>query len=737
VTAGPPLGPFGFLRASVAWLQPYRTPCALIVLTLVPAVAFCTVQPLLLRALVDEAVIPRDHARAVFLIVALAALLAVDAVSELANHYLIARVGGRVTNDLRLRMLEHFQRLSLSFYDRSQVGSLLSRFTSDLDAVERALTRDLRTAVTRAGTIVVGLAVLFVVEWRLALLTLVFLPGIYLGPRLIGPRADRASYQRQEEGARFAAAVQENLSAQVVIKAFGLQQLTLGRLGADLARLAARTERVGLLAGLQAATISASGSSLLVVTIGAGTFLTIRGELSVGSLVAFFELIWWMVSAVQQLSDLVLPLQQAAGGTQRIQELLAERPEVEDAADAIALPPFTRELRFHDVGFSYTSARPNLTGVNLAVPAGRSIAIVGPSGCGKSTVLGLMLRFRDPDAGGVTVDGHDLRRVTQASLRAQMAPVFQDSFLFDTTIRENIRLGRPGAVDPEVEAAARAAEIHDFIVSLPHGYDSHVGERGARLSGGQRQRIALARAIVRNPSILLLDEATSALDAQTEGAINATLERLATARTVVSVTHRLTSVVGADRIVVLDHGEVLEQGRHEELLGLKGAYHRLWEQQSGFVISPDGRRAAVTPARLRAMPAFEGMEDDHLTQLAACFGSEHHPAGATIVEESEEGDKFYVIVRGTLEVVQADRAGPPRLLRVLQDGDFFGEIALIENVARTATVRARTACLLLVLARDAFLGVLRASPELRAVFDRAAALRREDAIRDRLSTSPE
>jgi ATP-binding cassette subfamily B protein len=262
------LGPLGFVRACLVWLRPYRAQTALVGLTLLPAVAFCTVQPLLLKALVDDAVIPRDARRAAWLIGALALLLAVDAAMELVNYYLLARVGARVTNGLRARMLEHFQRLSLSFYDRAQLGALMARFTSDLDAIERALTRDLRAATVHALTVVVGLGVLFAIEWRLALLTLVFLPGDLSGAtaaeRPGGRRELRAAGGGRAAGRRGPG---ESLGA-VVIKAFGLQSLLLGRLGGRLGRLAARTERVGLLAGMQASTISASGSGLLVTTIG-------------------------------------------------------------------------------------------------------------------------------------------------------------------------------------------------------------------------------------------------------------------------------------------------------------------------------------------------------------------------------------------------------------------------------------------------------------------------------------
>jgi len=266
-------------------------------------------------------------------------------------------------------------------------------------------------------------------------------------------------------------------------------------------------------------------------------------------------------------------------GLLRPEALRGQRPQVVGAPGAHPLPRLAREIRFADVTFSYNGGQSQLDHVSLTIPAGETVAIVGPSGAGKSTILSLITRLYDVTAGAVTIDGHDLRQVTQDSLRAQIGVVLQETFLFNTTVRENIRLGKLDATDAEIEAAARAAEIHDLIVSLPQGYDTPTGELGGLLSGGQRQRIAIARAILREPTILILDEATSALDPATEAAIIATLERLARKRTVLVVTHRLAAIQRADRIFVVDAGSVVEHGRHDELLDRRGLYYELWWKQ--------------------------------------------------------------------------------------------------------------------------------------------------------------
>jgi len=359
------------------------------------------------------------------------------------------------------------------------------------------------------------------------------------------------------------------------------------------------------------------------------------------------------------------------------------------------------------------------------VRAGERVALVGPSGSGKSTLLGLIQRFHDPTQGRVTIDGHDLRELSETSLRSQFGVVLQDSLLFDTTIRENIRLGRPQARDDQVEAASRAAELHALVVALPDGYETRVGELGRALSGGQRQRVAIARALLRDPAILLLDEATSALDPQAAAAINATLRRLEGGRSVINVTHSLFSVSHCDRIFVIADGRLQAEGRHEELLARAGVYQELWRKQSGFSVSETGDEASLEPARLRRIPLFETLDDALLLPLSQRFGSERLPAGRVVFEAGDHGEKLFLIVRGSVEVRPADGRPPV----VLDAGDHFGELALLDGTPRNATLTTRSACLFLTLPRQQFSELLRHAPQLRASIERVATARRAAAQR--------
>jgi ATP-binding cassette, subfamily B, bacterial len=567
-----------FIVLAARQVRPYWRGMLFVVAASIPQVALETAQPMLLMVLIN-AIVAHDTRQVWMAVLGLIALIPIYLAGNFTFEYMAARVGANVSNDLRIAAFWRLQALSVSYHRRRSRGDLLSRFSSDLDAVERTVVTEFPYALSCLLSITVGVILLLIVEWRLGLALSALLPLVVIGPRWLGARASRASYERQQDAAAVMSTLEESIAAHSVIKAFDLQGIMLAGFGRRLATLYRSTVRASFLSGLQGTSISGSGSILLVLAITGGATLAVRGELSVGGLVAVIDLLWFIVANLNALSKVLPPMQRASGGMIRIQEVLDTQEQVVDRPHARPLPPFTEAIRFQNVSFGHDDGTPTLTGVTVTIRAGESVVIVGPSGSGKTTLLGLLLRLADPTSGSVTIDGHDLRDITQVSLRTQIGVVFQDSFLFDTTLRENIRLGKPEATDDEIEAAARDAGIHDFIASLPDGYDTRAGEGGAGLSGGERQRVAIARALVREPAILILDEPASALDAQTEAAINRTLQQLGRGRTVIAVTHRLTPS-STDRILVFNGGRLVEEGAHQDLLARGGVYAELWRAQS-------------------------------------------------------------------------------------------------------------------------------------------------------------
>ena len=719
------MGVAGFVRRSLTWLRPYWYMQAVILLALGVGTAFSTFLPLSYKFLIDRAIIPEDRGVLLLIIGVLAALFVLNTLANLVNSYVTARLSARVMNDMRMAMFTHLQDLSMGFYTRAQVGDLISRLSTDLARVESAMTGTLPLAVQLGLSVAVSGVALLVLEWRLALITMLALPVFAITLRVFGNRAARASYQRQQNAAKVASNLQENFTAQTVVKAFGLQGRETQKFQGLISELARSAIRISFLTSLMTTTVTLSAFLVQVVAIAVGAFMVLAGELTLGSLMAFIGLLANVVAPLQGATTVARNLQYATGGMQRVDELLNEEVQVVDAPDAPPLPRPSSEIRFDDVSFTYTGEQLNLNGVSFSVKAGQHVAFVGPSGCGKSTVLNLFTRLYDPVEGSITIDGHDLRHVSQASLRSHMGAVLQENILFNDTIRENIRLGRPDAADEEVEAAARAAEIHNTIAGLPRGYDTVVGERGARLSGGQRQRIAIARAVLRDPAVLVLDEATSALDPVNESAISATLERLTSDRTVLSVTHRLASVAESDRIFVLDRGRLVEQGTHEELLELDGVYGRLWKQQSGFILAEGAQYVGVEATRLQAIPMFKDLDGVLLAAIANRFITERYAEDEGIFEEGDAGDKLYIIVRGQVDVTATGATGEEKRLAVLRDGDYFGEIALLDDVPRMATIRTRASTILLALEREQFLNLLNTVPDMRTAFEQVVALRRQ------------
>jgi ATP-binding cassette subfamily B protein len=716
--SAPSLSPLGLLRSVRRQARGEGTSAGLLFgLTLVQ-VAYGLVVPLAYKVLFDEVVPRRDVRGLIAVALALAGSFVVFTLAGVFAEKVAARAGTRIANGIRERLFEQIQRVAGS---NREAGDLVSRFAVDLTTVETSVIRPLPLVLQYALSVVLSVALLFWVEWHLALGTLLALPLALVLPQRLGPRATASTYERKRQEAVVTGTVQETVGIHAVVRAFALEPARLGLFRGQLRTLGRASDAASFWGGLVGRAASVSVEAVQILVVVAGCLLVIRGWLTAGALIGFVGLLLNVGGAAHGLAQLVPPLIQATGSMQRIDELLEESWPVVEAPHALPLDRFERELRLEDVTLRI-DGRPVVDRVSLAIRAGQSVAFVGSSGSGKSTLLSLVMRFVDPSEGRVTIDGRDARALTLASLRALFGVVLQDTALFNTSVRENIRLGRLSAGEAEIVAAAKAAQLHETVSAFEAGYAREVGDRGSRLSGGQRQRVAIARAIVRDPAILVLDEPTSALDPATATAIHETLHGLEAGRTTISVTHRLDAAAHADAIFLMDAGRLVEQGTHRELLARGGLYHALWHKQGGLTLNEDGSAARIEPLRLRRIPLLAGLPESLLRDLAEWFGTERVPSDRLVVAEGDFGDKLFVIVRGTVEVFRTLPAGPVSLSR-LEDGDVFGEIALLRNQPRNAGIRTRSDCVFLTLHRQHFAHLLEKAPDLREALERVAASR--------------
>lgn len=694
------MAPGRLLGILLSYLRPYTSRAIVLTVTLVVEGAFNILLALSLKFIIDLAIAPRNPRVLSLVVAGLGIGFILTGASQVARDYLYAWLGSRILNDVRVEMFAHLQQLSLGFYARMRAGDLSSRFSSDLSAVENAVVLGIPGALLCVINIAFSTCILFALDWRLALGAIVGLPLCVIGPKVISPRALKAGYQLRVEQAALTSTIHENLGAQQIVKAFSLSESVIANFEGQAKRLAGMATRFNFLSYASERSPNIGMLLFNILLISGGSYLAFTGSLSIGSLVSFNALFITVSTAVMGLTAVTPSLLQATGGMQRIRELLDEQPTIVERPNARPLPPLLSGISFENVTFGYTQEQNNLRNVGMNLPAGSRIAFVGHSGCGKSTNLNLIMRFYDPQAGRITFDGIDLRDVKIDSLYDQVGIVFQESFLFNATIRENIRLGKSKATDAEVEAAAQAAELHDLVLQMPDGYDTIVGERGGRLSGGQRQRVAIARALIRNPSLIILDEATSALDPATEAAINETLDRVSIGRTVISVTHRLQSIQHYDQIFVFRNGRVIEHGSHEMLLSFPGSYAEMWRRQHGTAMSSDGDFHVADTSILRDVPLFKDLDQSYLKDIAAMFSTEHVPTGRTVITQGDEGSRFYIIARGKVAISALRDHESPVQIATLEDGDYFGEISLLANIPTTATVTTLTPSIFLTVQRE-------------------------------------
>ena len=671
-----------------------------------------------LKTLVDTVIPAEDITRFATIVVMLAIAWAAAAAAAIGTEVLAARTAGAILTELRARLFRHIQTLSLAFFSRHHSADLVTRFTSDLAEIERGVTSRLVDFVIALIGLGLYLPLLFSLDWRLAALVVTGLPFAIVGGNKVAARAQEARYGlRTAEGA-MASAVAENVRTQPVVKLFGLAERASQGFDDKLERVRSEYVKSTALSALVGTTSTFAVLLFQAIVMAVGAWLALIGEMGAGELVAFVTLHAAVSKQTYDLAKKVVPsLIGASAGIARLEELMSEKPLIVDAPGAIALPHAAADIQFHGVTFGYPEEPPSLIDLDLVIRAGSRVAIVGGSGSGKSTVLRLLMRLYDPEKGSVTVGNFDLREVAISSLHREIGVVFQEPLLIDDTIAENIRLGKAGATQAEIEAAARGAEIHDAIVAGPSGYGARIGEAGGRLSGGERQRIAIARALVRDPSLLILDEATSALDPDSEAAIGETLKRL-TGRTIVSVTHRLATARDMDRIVVLAGGAVAEEGTHDELVARGGIYATMWRKQSGVTITDSGS-ARVDETWLRDIPLLAKAPASLLTSIATELLLERMPADTTVFEKGDDGDKLYIVARGRAAVIDDDGD----VVATLSDGEFFGELALLHDIRRSATVRTVTPCWFLTLTREKLETLLAGSPEVRDEIHRVAQLR--------------
>ncbi|MBR4780545.1 MAG: ATP-binding cassette domain-containing protein [Lachnospiraceae bacterium] len=685
-------------------------------------IAFTSIMALGMKYLLDNAIERGDEDLLLKVIIFMLLGIVLAKCSDVLRRYLTAVFSSRTVADSRRRCFMHLQELSLRDFSDLQVGYLIGRFSTDMSAVQTLTSVTIPSFVTGIAKIVISFILIFILDYRLALISIGALLLSTAVLLILGKRSRTAVKALKDQAGLLTNMLMENVYNQASVKAFDLQERSQTCYEYENKKHEELSLRSMFINGCL--TVASGGLievfSILIICLGA--FWVFSDTMTVGTLVSFNSLFTTLSSAVIALIAIIPAFVECKVCMHNLELFFEKKPGITVDGNAEDVPDPLTEISMDHITFGYDPEKPILKDILLKVPAGKSVAIVGPSGSGKSTIANLLMRFYDPDEGAVMADDKDYKHLNPSSLHKAVGIVPQETVLFNDTIEGNIRVANPDAKFDEIVDAVKAASA-DFILSLPGGFSCQVQNGGKSLSGGQRQRISLARTLLRNPRFLIIDEATASLDPAAERAVNDAISRLPGQGTaVINITHRLSDISGYDCVYVLSDGRIAESGTHESLMERKGIYAKLFEKQSGFTVTDDMSSATITPERLSKIELFSEFPVKSLAEICKSFSSAYYPASSTIISEGDEGDLFYIIVRGRVEVLKRIDDRDTRV-KVLEDGDFFGEIALLSNVPRTATVRTVNPTLLISLKRSRFLELTASVPGMHDKLEKTMGIR--------------
>ncbi|MFD0670933.1 ABC transporter transmembrane domain-containing protein [Cohnella sp. GCM10027633] len=705
-------------RSVLRYLARSKKVFALFMLALLFELSFEYFTSLSIKYLIDDAIAPRN----VTVFVVLLSTLLIGGLLNLAigvgGDYLMSKLNETILIGLRRDLYDKIQKLSAHFYSRYRVGDIVARFTIDIPAVEHANLQTLSILIVSALSMLVGTALLFLLNWQLALIAVVGIAFMFLPQKLLNKRAQRYNEEYVGVVESFSNNMDEEMKTYKLIRGFRLQESMSRRFDKQL--------KVWFALGVKRSFVNSNLERLPIMVLsvvnaailGVGGYFTFEGYMTIGELLAFYAVFDTLGLAVISFMEVVPAMIEGEVSMRRINEVLELPDDLTEDERAIDSPGIANAIRFDNVTFGYSEANPVIRELSLSIPSGSYVAVVGASGSGKSTLLQLLMRFYDPQRGSVRIDDRDLRDVRLSSLLKQAGVIFQEPYLFHATIRDNLLVGHADASDEEVIAAARSVGIHDRIMELPDGYETWIENDGANLSVDMRNRLSIARTLVRANELTFLDEVAASLDPESEVRLNDMLARANQGRTVVAASHRLKTVSQADLIYFIHRGELVEQGSHAELMSKQGAYYELWNKQQGFHLSQDGE-VSIDVDRLRQLPFFSYMDEDLLDEISGLLATEQVAGGQYVFRQGDAGNKMYIIARGKVEVSKSTGGGESARIAVLQDGDHFGEIALLRDAPRNADLKALTDCTLLSLTRKQLLPLLDRNEEMKARLNRS------------------